>query len=618
MNKTLTSFGALCRRLWKIFSTGVSLLSNLLFLTFVLILLSLFYQPEVVVPQGAALVIAPAGNIVEETASIDPFSRMINGYAGIPIPRETLLQDIIDAVDAAANDPRIAMLVLSLKDMEYSGLDQLRTIGERLAAFKKSGKKVIAAEDDYTQNQYYLASFADEIYLNPMGGVHLRGFGVFRLYVKELIDRLAVNFHVFKVGSFKSAVEPFTRSNMSDEDRQANQLWLGNLWSFFCADIARNRKIAQESINDLINGMPEHLRRAEGSTGKMALAARLVDGLKTRPEIRAHLINLVGEGEEKGTFNQIHFADYLTTITPSFTGTDKNKNRIGLLVAQGDIVYGEEDMPGQISADYLCKLIRRAREDDTVKAVVLRIDSGGGSAFASEQIRQELLLLRKEGKPLVVSMGTLAASGAYWIAAGADRILASPFTLTGSIGIFGIMPTFEHSITKIGIASDGTGTTKMAGAENPTLPLTPELEQSIQLSVEEGYGRFINIVADGRSMAPDAVREIAEGRVWDGTNALDLGLIDELGNLDDAIEIAAELADLTDYETTYIRETGLSAREFFRRIGLRSQAALPGLPFMASSATPLLRAMAGQFRFLAFARDPAGIYAHCLLPHPTF
>lgn len=615
MKKLFTSLGTLCRWLWKVFSTGVSLLSSLFFLTLVLLVFLFLYRPAVVVPEGAALVIAPAGDIVEERTAIAPLSRLINGYAGLPIPDETLLQDILDAIAAAADDPRIKILVLSLAKLRYSGLDQLQAIGRSLESFKKSGKKVIAIDDDYNQGQYYLASFADEILLNPMGGVHLRGFGVFRLYLKELIDKLAINFHVFRVGTFKSAVEPFTRSDMSDEDREANQLWLTNLWSFFCADIARNRKIDQGAINDLINNMPEHLRQVEGSTSRMALANGLVDGLKTRPEVRDHLISLVGEDEdEKGTFKQINFADYLSTVTPSFTETDDGKDRIGLIVAQGDIVYGEEDMPGQISADHLGELIRQAREDDTVKGLVLRIDSGGGSAVASEQIRQELLLLQKEGKPLVVSMGALAASGAYWITAGADRIFASPFTLTGSIGIFGVMPTFEQAITKVGIASDGTGTTRMAGAENPTLPMVPEMEQSIQLSVEEGYGRFISIVAEGREMAPDSVRQIAEGRVWDGANALDLGLIDELGGLEDAIAAAAELADLTDYTPVYILEIGSPGQQFLHELGILSLSVLELLPINLSGNAALLRDVARQFDFLALARDPANIYAHCLLP----
>lgn len=618
MKKVFAVASTAWRWFWKALSMGTSLLSSLLFLGLALALFSLFYQPEVVVPEGAALVIAPAGDIVEEAAGIDPFSSLINGYVGIPIPKETLLQDVLDAINAAADDQRIKLLVLSLRDMEYSGLDQLQVIGRSLARFKKSGKKIIAIDDEYNQGQYYLASFADEVLLNPMGAVHLRGFGVFRLYLKELIDRLAINFHVFKVGTFKSAVEPFTRSSMSDEDREANQLWLANLWSFFCADIARNRKIDQGAINDLVNAMPQHLRNAGGSTARMALAARLVDGLKTRPEIRDYLISLVGEGDEKGTFRQIHFSDYLTTMTPSFTGEEDDGDRVGLLVAQGDIVYGDEGMPGQISADHLGKLIRQAREDETIKAVVLRIDSGGGSAFASEQIRQELLLLQKAGKPLVISMGTLAASGAYWIAAGADRIFASPFTLTGSIGIFGVMPTFEQTIAKIGIASDGTGTTRMAGAENPTLPMTLELEQTIQLSVEEGYGRFITIVAEGRKMTPDSVRQIAEGRVWDGRNALDLGLIDALGTLDDAIAAAAELADLTDYEPVYIQDLSSPAQELLQELNRLSLAVLARLPLHPAGDLSLLRSMPGQLDFFTLRKDPGSIYAHCLLPRTVF
>lgn len=613
MKKFFSVLALVIRWLWTLLTTGVSLVVNLCLLIVVLLVLSLFTRPEITVPDQAALVIAPSGTIVEKTTVIDPFSKMMNTFAGLPLPDETLLQDILDTIAAAGEDNRIRMVVLSLGDLEYAGLNQLRVIGQSLDKFKESGKKVIALDDYYSQGQYYLASYADEILLNPMGGVHLRGFGVFRLYLKELIDKLAVNFHVFRVGTYKSAVEPLTRRSMSEEARDANNVWLTDLWSVFCEDIARNRDFAPDFINTYINAMPLLLGQADGSNSRMALDANLVDNIKTGPEITDYLVSLVGESEDGKSFNQIHFLDYLATGIPSFTKPDKGKDKVGLIVARGNIVEGEE-IPGQISSDNLCELIRQARDDDAVKAVVLRVDSGGGSAFASEQIRQELLLLQQKGKPLVVSMGTLAASGAYWISAGADKIFASPFTLTGSIGIFGIVPTFEKTIAKIGIVNDGIGTTSMAGGEDPTRQLPPQMEKTIQLSVEEGYNRFIDIVAEGRGIARPEVMKIAEGRVWDGAKAIQLGLVDEIGGQNEAIAAAAELAGLTDFSPVYIRQSETPGQRLLRKLKGRSLALANHFQLFTFTEIPALRALKDQWSFLADSRDPENIYAHCLIP----
>jgi protease IV len=612
LKKLFASIGFIFRWFWKLLAAGSSLAANLLFIGFILFLASLFMRPAVRVPDGAALIVAPRGEIVEEATVISPLSRLVNGFAGLPVPEETVLQDILDTIRAAAEDDRITIMVLSLGKMGHSGLNQLRAIGRGIEEFKETGKKVVAIDDQYTQGQYYLASFADEIFLNPMGGVHLRGFGVFRLYVGELMDRLAVRFHVFKVGSYKSAVEPLVRSGMSDEDREASQLWLDNLWSAFCTDIAANRGFDRQFINIVINNLPLYMRKAGGSSSRMALEANLVDGLKTRPETEEYLVSLVGRDGKGKTFKQIHFADYLRTVKGSRSDSAGDRDRIGLIVARGNIVYGE-DMPGQIGSDSLCRRIRLAREDNRVKALILRIDSGGGSAFASEQIRQELLLLQQSGKPLVISMGAMAASGAYWISAGADRIYASPFTLTGSIGIFGVFPTIDEMIAKIGIASDGTGTTKLAAAGNPAMPLAPELKEAIQLGVEEGYDRFISIVAEGRGMPPEKVKTLAEGRVWDGATARELGLIDELGGLEEAIAAAGRLAGLSDFSTVRIRESDPSAR-LLRKLGQRSVEELERFRLLQPALPAWMSGLQKQVEVFSPAGDPADIYAHCLVP----
>lgn len=616
MKRIFHFFGRLFYWLWKLLTTGCLVFTNLIIAITILLFLAVFFQPEVTVPDGSALILAPAGDIVESSTAISPISRIVNGFTGIPVPRETLLQDILDVVTTAAQDDRIKILVLSLAEMESSSLNQLDAIGQALAVFKQSGKKVIAVDDQYSQSQYYLAAFADEIYINPMGNVGLRGFSIFRLYLKDMIDKLAINFHIFKVGAYKSATEPFDRNDMSEEAKMANRLWLTNLWNHYCREVALNRSLQPQFLNEFINDMPSFLRQADGSMSRMALAANLVDGIKTRHEIDQYLSSIVGRSADGETFNNIHFSDYLSTITPSYTEKETGSNHIGLIVAQGNIIYGRK-VPGQISSEDLCSLIRAARNDKTTKALVLRIDSGGGSALASEQIRQEILLLREAGKPLVVSMGSMAASGAYWIAAAADRIIASPVTLTGSIGIFGIIPTFEESIAKIGMHSDGIATTKMAGAEHLTIPFSPELKETIQLSIEEGYDRFLTIVSEGREIPKERVEKLAQGRVWDGVTAQELGLVDQLGHLTDAISAAAELAELRDYTPLYIREKEPAGNEILRHLGLETQNILERYNFIRPSFIPFLTSIGRYFDFTLFENDPSGMYLHCLLPRPA-
>ncbi len=614
MKKLFVFFGRCFYWLWKFMSTGCLLFTNLVFLMIALVILAVYFQPEIEVPDGCALIIAPAGDLVEEPTAINPLSRIFNGIAGVPVPRETLLQDILDAINTAAGDDRIDLIVLSLSEMRQSSLNQLHAIGLAVENFKKTGKNVIAVDDQYNQGQYMLASYANEILLNPMGSVGLRGFGIFRLYMKELIDKLAINFHIFKVGAFKSATEPFLRNDMSGEAKVANRLWLTNLWNFYSKVITDNRNLSADFISTFIDTMPELMDQADGSASRMALDANLVDSIKTRHETEKYLSELVGRSADDTSFKHILFKDYMTTITPSFTGEAQEQNAIGLIVAQGNIVYGDK-VPGQISSKTLGKLIRQARRDEKVKALILRIDSGGGSAIASEKIRQELLQLQKSGKPLVISMGSMAASGAYWVSASADRIFASPSTLTGSIGIFGILPTFEKSITKIGIYSDGIATSKMAGSNNPTIALSPEQTKTIQISVEEVYSRFLNLVSEGRKIPRSNVEKLAKGRVWDGKTAKELGLIDELGNLDDAIAAAGKLAGLTEYSTLYISEPASSGQELLKQLGQSTVHLIEQNQFFGMQVKPMWKIIGQHFDFSLFESDPANIYAHCLIPH---
>jgi protease-4 len=601
---------------WKFLTTGAAIISSLLFLSFIILLLVLLlYHPKTEVPDGAALVLAPQGNIVEKKSVLDPMTRMINNMAGAPLHEELLLQDIIDTIRAAASDDRIKLLAIVPDHLKQASLNQLHDIGKAIDEFKDSGKVVIAFGDNLTQGQYYLASWADEIYLNPMGAVDLKGFGVFRLYMRDLLDKLAVNFHIFKVGTFKSALEPYIRNDMSPEAKKANQQWLTNLWDRYCNDIAAHRGIPPRAINNAVNRLADNMQAAGGDSGQMAMNNGLVDGLKTRAAIREYLKTLAGSDKDDSSFKQVGISDYLTTITPSYTKSGQGEDRVGIIVAQGNIVYGESKV-GQISSNSLNKQIRRARKDNRIKALVLRVDSGGGSAFASELIRQELLLIQKAGKPVVISMGSMAASGAYWISADADKIFASPSTLTGSIGIFGALPTLEESLAKVGVFNDGTGTTKLAGAGNPTRPLPEDFKRAMQLGVERGYRRFIDIVAKGRDMKPDRVEQIAEGRVWDGATALELGLVDQMGNLEDAVSAAAELAGLPVDNGVYIRDAETPAELLLKSLGRLDAALSAGRSPVFAVADTFFQRFTRQYDFL-MANDPQHMYSHNLLPRST-
>jgi len=541
--------------LWRFFSSGITVLSNLVFLGLVLAGLTLaLYTPPVHVPMQSALVLAPEGDIVEERSAMDPMTRVLSRISGAPLHEETFLQDIIDTIHTATDDRRIRVLVLNPNRMGDASLDQIRTIGAAIDTFKQTGKKVIAVGDSFDQAQYYLASWADKIYLHPMGAVNIRGFSVFRLYVREMLDKLAVNFHVFRAGTFKSAVEPLLRDDMSAEDKEANSLWLGNLWNVYCADIARHRKVETAVLVDNINQTVSQLASVGGDRGQLALATGLVDGLKNHQEMEELLKQEVGPSTDKKSFNHIGFHDYLETVTPSYTDSANKNNLIGIITVAGNIMPGK-GAAGQIGAEDLIKRIRKARQDARVKAIVLRISTGGGSALASELIREELGAAKKEGKTVVVSMGAMAASGGYWLAADADAIVASPTTLTGSIGIFGAIPTVEKTLAHLGIHGDGVGTTDIAHFGNITKPMSPEETASWQMDIDQGYRRFIDIVAKGRKMSAAQVEKIAEGRVWDGETALKLGLVDKLGDLDDAVAEAAKRAHVPEENGYYIELT---------------------------------------------------------------
>ncbi len=593
------------RRFLSVFWNSVSLLrrivGNLLFLLLIIFFIAIvFFDSGEAVPDGAALILSLEGNIVEQQTEI------------VLAREETLLKDVIAVIDFAKDDKRIEVLVLDLRKMEKAGISKLQSIGTALERFSSSGKQIFAFGDYFNQQQYYLAAHADRLYLNPMGAILLQGFGLYRKYYKTALEKLQIQFHVFKVGTYKSALEPFLRDSMSDYAKEANLAWLTVLWDFYKVDVASRRGFRPQDLDDLINNLPGHLAQADGDAALMALNLGLVDELKTRDEVRQELIERLGQDKDGLTFKQIAFDEYLSRIRPDLIKSRPAKDKVGIIVASGIIMDGEQPS-GRIGGDTMADLLVQAREDENIKAVVVRVDSGGGSATASEVISREIELTRQAGKPVFVSMGSIAASGGYWIAAPADQIWATPTTITGSIGIFGAFPTFEKSLKSLGITSDGVGTTRLSDAFDPSRPLNNLVAQSMNQVIEHGYRRFVQRVAEGRNMQPEAVEKIAQGRVWAGITAKDLGLVDKIGSLQDAVDAIAETADLTDYEISYITQP-LTTRELLIKRLNRLLAGIFDVLSPTDHPAKILydTVIDTEIDHVLRADDPVGSYAYCL------
>ena len=556
---------------------------NLLFLVIVVVLLTVvFSSDEPEIADATSLVIAPQGQLVEQL-SAKGIEQMIDEARGTATP-ETLLKDVIDTIEAAKEDDRVKVLVLDLSGFGGARLTKLQDVGEALIDFKSTGKKIVATADQYGQDAYYLAAHADEIITHSMGAVVLEGYGRYRMYYKEGIDKLGLDVHIFKVGTYKSAVEPYIRDDMSEYAKEANSEWLGDLWRIYLEDVAAARGTTPESLNDYAQDFPRLMEEANGDTAKAALDFGLVDLALTRVETRDHLIELVGEDDDTHSYNKIAFSEYLKTVDDDRFGRKAKGDRVGIVVARGTILDGTQPA-GKIGGDSTAALIRQARNDDDVKAIVLRVDSGGGSAFASEVIRRECEAARADGKPVIASMGSVAASGGFWISTSTDQIWAHPTTITGSIGIFGMIPTYQRPLAEhLGIHVDGISTAPLAGVRLDR-ELPPEIGDVIQLIIEKGYREFLQRVADSRGMTTDEVDQVAQGRVWSGTDAYELGLVDHLGNLDDAVRAAAELAELgDDYAVTYIEKEEEFKDKMIRQMMTQ---ALVATGQAAPTATPL-------------------------------
>ncbi|MGA1742294.1 MAG: signal peptide peptidase SppA, partial [Pseudohongiellaceae bacterium] len=548
------------------------------------------------------------GNIVEERTAVSSFSDLLGGN---PADNEVLLQDVIDSIEIAGRDEAISSIVLQLDYLQAASLTQLQDIGKALKAFRETGKSVYTVADNLNQSQYYLATYADEIILNNLGAVNLEGMSSYQYYYAEAIEKLDVNVHVFRVGEFKSAVEPFELNGMSDAARENYEEWLNENWQLFVTDISQARNLDTEELNNFINNPDQQLVPFEGDTAAMALDFGLVDQIASRPEIRNYLIARIGSTEAGDNYLQIPFDDYLDErriILPAELGG----NQIGVIVASGTIYDGEQPA-GSIGGDTLAALIRQARHDENIKALVLRVDSPGGSAFASEVIRSELLEFKSTGKPLVVSMGSVAASGGYWIATAADEIWASPATITGSIGIFGIYPTFKQTLNNLGIYVDGVGTTTQAGAFGLGMELPESTQIAIQLNVEKGYDRFLQIVAEARDMSTAEVDAVGQGRVWSANAALERNLVDQIGDLDNAIEAAANLANIDQYRALQISQP-FSPTEVLIQSMAENFNILSWFKPATSLFTPfnrLYQQINEDIQQLSLLNDPGNLYLQC-------
>ncbi len=585
-------------------------LSNILFLAMLAIIYFVYFggTPEPL-PERAALLLAPAGSIVDQKSFIEPLQALFGDPA--PADREVLLRDVIEAIQTAKDDPKINSLVMNLNQLASVGISKTQEIVRAVELFKESGKPVVAVGDYYTQGQYLLASHANTIIVHPFGGVALEGFSSYHNYFREALEKLSISMHVFKAGDHKSIAEPLLRDDMSPGQKEIAGRWLATIWSQYTQMVEEQRELPPGSVNAYVDNYAQNLSTHGGDTAMLALEKGLVDQLMGRTEANEFLIELVGASNEDGLYEAVQFEYYLSRKRPLLTVATQSE-RVAVITAQGNMLNGEQP-PGSIGGDSLARLIRTTAQEEGVAAIVLRVNSGGGSVFASEVIRQEILNVREEGLPIVVSMGSVAASGGYYISAQVDQIWATPATITGSIGVIAAFPTLEKLFDKLGVHTDGVGTTKLAGSLRLDRPLNPQISASITSSVENTYRGFVGLVAKGRGMTPEQVDLVAQGRVWSAPDALQQGLVDKLGHLDDAVKAAAELAKLDSYEVDYV-SLPMSPRDMLMQ-QLADRIGSLRLWTMSTTARALsvfVQPVVNAAEEVSRLNDPANLYMHCL------
>lgn len=597
--------------IWKAITFIRLALANLLFLLSIAIVYFVYFHGNAEQPQvqkESALVLNLSGPIVEQSRQINPMDSVTGSLLGQDLPKENVLFDIVETIRAAKDDEKITGIVLALRELPETNLTKLRYIAKALNEFKSSGKPIYAIGDFYNQSQYYLASYADKVYLSPDGGVMIKGYSAYSLYYKTLLEKLDVNTHVFRVGTYKSAIEPFIRDDMSKAAKQSASRWLTQLWGAYVDDVSNNRQINVKTLNPSMKEFLALMKSVDGDLAALSLKLGLVDELATRQQVRAAMADVFGS-DGNDSYNAMGYYEYRTTLAPQLNTASDD---IAVIIASGAILDGQQPR-GTVGGDTTAALLRQARNDDKVKAVVLRVDSPGGSAFASEVIRNEVQAIQASGKPVVVSMSSLAASGGYWISAGADQIMAQPTTLTGSIGIFSVITTFEKGLNKLGVYTDGVGTSPFSDV-GITKGLSKGAADAFQLGIEHGYNRFLGLVGESRNMSREQVDSVAQGRVWTGQDALKHGLVDKMGDFDDAVALAAELAQLSEYNIYWVEEPLSPAEQFIQEfinqvqisVGLDVNSLLP------ASILPISEQLTQDAQLLNSFNDPKGQYAFCL------
>ncbi len=571
-------------------------------------------EVSVSIPDGAALVLDPNGVLVEQAEDIDPFEVIIEDAYGIDEPSQIEVHDLVRVIRAAKEDKRIKGLVLDLGNLgvSSSSASKLHYVAEEIAAFKESGKKIIAVGDYFSQDQYLLAAGADEIYMNDFGNLLIYGYGSYGTYLKSFLEKLKITSHVFRVGTFKSAVEPFIRDDMSPEAKEANLAFLNAIWGEYVGAVEGARGLAPGTVENYADNMGVIMQSVNGDFAKAAIEAGFIDGLKSRAEMNAYLSEAFGKSRDGKSFRKVGFRRYLASVGDEEDDSDPN---IAIITASGTIVDGEAPVGRAAGGDTVAAQLIKAREDAKVKAVVLRIDSPGGSAFASDIIRDEVLALKAAGKPVVASMGSLAASGGYWIAAPADEIWAAPTTITGSIGIFGYFNTFENTAAEVGVFVDGVGTTSLSPLLATGIgPLPDSASDIIQQSIEHGYDRFLTVVNEGRGLEKEYIDSVGQGRVWIGSAAQERRLVDKLGDFDDAVAAAAERAGLEKYDVVRMKDRRTRFEMLIDNLAAKAALATRSeKPKRAQGAVArIIREAEKQAAFFDEFNDPNATYARCI------
>lgn len=601
---------------WKALCFIRDLVMNVVFLGFVLLLVTIISfssggKKSTTLTGEGALLLNLDGYLADNRDETIRWQDALSELNGERVPRKISTFDVVFAIKQAEDDPKIKGLVLDLNYFEGADLPALDFIGGAISHFKDAGKPVIAYADNYSQGQYYLASFADEIYLNSIGNVDIHGLSQENLYFKEMLDKLAVTPHIFRVGTYKSAVEPFLRNDMSAEAKANMQRWLGEMWNNYVLSVSENRKIKKDNVLPNAKQYLAELKALKGNSTAYAQQRGLVTDVVTRLDLDKKLTALFGKGSD-GKANLIEFDDYLAQ-QPDRLEHYNVPNKIAVVNVEGTIIDGESDEENA-GGDTIARILRKAHDDNSVKAVVLRVNSPGGSAFASEIIRQETENLQKIGKPVIVSMGSMAASGGYWISSTADYIIADENTITGSIGIFAMFPTFENSIKKIGVSSDGVSTTELANT-SAFSPLAKPVQDIYQTEIEHGYDRFLEIVSKGRQLSKTQVDKLSQGQVWLGSDAFQNGLVDEIGSFNEAVNKAEQLVNqrqdtaVQDFSVEWFTDDNLSLiSTLLRDTKKGTQEQLVkwlGLP------APIQK-LQKELNVLTKFNDPKGQYLYCL------